>query len=80
VASREPATNQVYNVAVGERISLNQLYFYLRDTLVELIPHLKATQPIYRDFRTGDVRHSLADIGKAKKLLGYQPTHELQRV
>lgn len=75
VARDKSAINQVYNVAVGERTSLNQLYFHLRDALAEHFPHLKAVQPIYRDFRAGDVRHSLADIGKAKKLLGYQPTH-----
>lgn len=77
VASDESAINQVYNVAVGEHTSLNQLYFYLRNALAGRFPQLKAAQPIYRDFRAGDVRQSLADIGKAKKLLGYQPTHRV---
>jgi UDP-N-acetylglucosamine 4-epimerase len=76
-ASDEAAIGQVYNVAVGERTSLNQLYFHLRDALAGRFPHSKAAQPIYRDFRAGDVRHSLADIGKAKELLGYQPTHRV---
>jgi UDP-N-acetylglucosamine 4-epimerase len=76
-ASDESAINQVYNVAVGERTSLNQLYFQLRDALAGRFPHLKVAQPIYRDFREGDVRHSLADIRKAKELLGYQPTHQV---
>jgi len=76
-ARDESAINQVYNVAVGERTSLKQLYFHLRDALVGRFPHLKAAQPIYRDFRAGDVRHSLANIGKARKLLGYQPTHHV---
>jgi UDP-N-acetylglucosamine 4-epimerase len=76
-ASDEAAIGQVYNVAVGERTSLNQLYFHLRDALAERFPHLRAAQPIYRDFRSGDVRHSLAAIGKAKELLGYQPTHRV---
>jgi UDP-N-acetylglucosamine 4-epimerase len=76
-ASDEAAIGQVYNVAVGERTSLNQLYFHLRDSLAGRLPHLRAAQPIYRDFRVGDVRHSLADIGKAKELLGYQPTHRI---
>lgn len=77
-ASRgESAINQVYNVAVGERTSLNQLYFHLRDALSARFPNLKIVQPIYRDFRAGDVRHSLADIGKAQELLGYQPTHRV---
>lgn len=77
LAGDESAISQVYNVAVGERTSLNQLYFYLRDALAERFPHLKAAQPIYRDFRMGDVRHSLADTGKAKESLGYQPTHRI---
>lgn len=77
VARDESAINQVYNVAVGERTSLKQLYFHLRDSLSARFPHLKIVQPIYRDFRAGDVRHSLADIGKAKELLGYQPTHRV---
>jgi UDP-N-acetylglucosamine/UDP-N-acetylgalactosamine 4-epimerase len=76
-ASGESSTGQVYNVAVGERISLNQLFIYLRDALAGRLPHLKGSQPTYRDFRTGDVRHSLADIGKAKELLAYQPTHRV---
>jgi len=76
-AADEKAANQVYNVAVGDRTSLNQLYFHLRDNLVTQFPHLIEAKPVYRDFRTGDVRHSLADISKAKELLGYQPTHRL---
>ena len=73
----EEATNQVYNVAVGDRTSLKQLYFYLRANLASRFPHLKDAKPIYRDFRAGDVRHSLADISKSKTLLGYQPTHRI---
>jgi len=76
-ANDERAANQVYNVAVGDRTSLNQLYFNLRDNLVTQFPHLIEAKPVYRDFRTGDVRHSLADISKAKELIGYQPTHRL---
>jgi UDP-N-acetylglucosamine 4-epimerase len=76
-ATNEDATNQVYNVAVGDRTSLNQLYFHLRDNLGEFFSHLKHSQPIYRDFRTGDVRHSLADISKGKSLMGYRPTHRI---
>lgn len=73
----EEATNQVFNVAVGERTSLNQLYHHLRDKLATRFDHLRAAQPVYRDFRAGDVRHSLADISKAKTLLSYQPTHTI---
>jgi UDP-N-acetylglucosamine 4-epimerase len=68
------AANQVYNVAVGDRTTLNQLYYYLRDSLSARFSHLSDSRPIYRDFRAGDVRHSLADINKGKKLLGYKPT------
>lgn len=76
-ATNEDATNQVYNVAVGDRTSLNQLYFYLKDSLAKKFSHLKNTGPVYREFRDGDVRHSLADIGKAKSLIGYCPTHRI---
>ncbi|OQS38646.1 NAD-dependent epimerase/dehydratase family protein [Chromobacterium haemolyticum] len=73
----EDAVNQVYNVAVGDQTDLGQLYFYLRDNLSASFPHLRDRVPVYRDFRIGDVRHSLADISKAKQLLGYQPTHRI---
>ncbi len=69
--------NQVYNVAVGDRTTLNQLYENLRVNLVEQFPHLTNAKPIYRDFRAGDVRHSLADISKAQRLLGYAPSHRI---
>lgn len=63
----------VYNVAVGDRTTLNQLYTTLRDELVARYPHLTTATPTYRDFRAGDVRHSLASIEKAQTLLGYVP-------
>lgn len=71
------AANQVYNVAVGERTSLNELYVHLRDALARQFPHLKDALPVHRDFRAGDVRHSLADTSKAATCLGYQPTHRI---
>lgn len=77
MADDEAAINQVYNIAVGDRTSLNQLYFHLRDALCTRFAHLRSAQPVYRDFRAGDVRHSLADIGKAAQRLGYQPTHRV---
>jgi UDP-N-acetylglucosamine 4-epimerase len=76
-STNENAANQVYNVAVGDRTSLNQLYFHLRDNLAERLSHLKDAQPIYRDLRAGDVRHSQANVSKAERLLGYQPTHRI---
>jgi UDP-N-acetylglucosamine 4-epimerase len=67
--------NQVYNVAVGQRTSLNELFEHLRAMLAPRFEHLAGSAPIYRDFRAGDVRHSLADISKANRWLGYEPTH-----
>ena len=70
------AKNQVYNVAVGDRTTLNELFALLRDNLVAHGVSADA-KPVYRDFRAGDVRHSLADIGKAQGLLGYAPSQRL---
>lgn len=71
------AVNQVYNVAVGDRTTLNQLYEQLRLNLLPGYPHLHNAKPEYRDFRAGDVRHSLANINKANSLLGYEPTYRI---
>ena len=73
----EAATNQVYNVAVGDRTSLNELFELLRSKLLKNFPHLEAFKPTYRDFREGDVRHSEADISKSMVLLGNRPTHRV---
>ena len=69
--------NQVYNVAVGDRTTLNELYAQLQRNLLPHYPHLQDAKPVYRDFRSGDVRHSLADISKAQRLLGYAPTQRI---
>ena len=71
------AVNQVYNVAVGDRTTLNELYAQLHRNLLPLYPHLQGIEPVYRDFRSGDVRHSLADISKAATRLGYAPTQRI---
>ncbi len=72
----DEAKGQVYNVAVGDRTTLNQLFALLRDNLAAHgVAH--DAQPQYRDFRAGDVRHSKADIAKARSLLGYAPSHTL---
>lgn len=73
------AVNQVYNVAVNARTDLVELFNLLRDGIAARHPALKDRQPVFRDFRTGDVMHSQADIGKATRLLGYQPTHTIRR-
>lgn len=68
----EDCRNNVFNVAVGDRTSLNMLFSSLSNALTDLgLPCSKA--PIYKDFRVGDVRHSQADISKARNLLGYEP-------
>jgi UDP-N-acetylglucosamine 4-epimerase len=72
------AVNQIYNVAVGERTTLNELFDFIKSILAPRFSHLKEFKPVYREFREGDVRHSLADISKAQKALGYLPTHHLR--
>lgn len=79
-----PATlSQAYNVAVGDRTILKQLFSLLRNSHQGVViaskarQSIAASQTVYRDFRSGDVRHSLADISKARRLLGYEPTHSI---
>ena len=71
------AINQVYNVAVGERINLNDLYAKIRGLLAPDHPHVIEARPEYGPFRAGDVRHSVADVSKACRLLGYERTHRV---
>ena len=74
----EPAAiGQVYNVAVGDRTTLNQLHARVAAALRGARPDLRIGPPAYREFRPGDVRHSQADVGKARRLLGYAPTHDV---
>ena len=74
----EEAVNQVYNVALNDRTSLNDLYAMMRELLVQRFPHLQEHRPSYVGFRAGDIRDSQADIGKARQRLGYAPTHRLR--
>ncbi|HNH90627.1 MAG TPA: NAD-dependent epimerase/dehydratase family protein [Thiobacillaceae bacterium] len=78
-ATHPDAANQVYNVAVGDRTTLNDLFEAIRSILEPRFPHLQGFKPIYRDFRAGDVRHSLADVSKARTLLGYEPSHRIRQ-
>jgi UDP-N-acetylglucosamine 4-epimerase len=71
------ALDRAYNVAVGERTTLNALFEMLKSGLRERDPSMPDVKPIHRDFRAGDVPHSLADISKARNLLGYEPTHKI---
>jgi UDP-N-acetylglucosamine 4-epimerase len=72
-----PAPHQVFNVAVGERTTLVELFEQIRGLLASREPALAQVEPSFREFRAGDVRHSLADIGRAQSLLGYAPTHRV---
>ena len=72
------AVDQVYNVAVGGRTSLNELFALLRDLLAERLPQIADAHAVHADFRPGDVRHSQADISKACRLLAYEPTHDVR--
>jgi UDP-N-acetylglucosamine 4-epimerase len=76
-ATAPDAANQVYNVALNERTSLNQLYLMMRELLQGRFPHLLQHQAQYQPFRAGDVRHSQADISKAQTLLGFEPSHRI---
>ncbi|MEO1944711.1 MAG: NAD-dependent epimerase/dehydratase family protein [Candidatus Thioglobus sp.] len=71
------ATDQVYNVALNDRTSLNKLYHMIEDRLIQRTKGIEKKEPIYRDFRAGDVRHSQADISKAQQLLTYQPKYNI---
>jgi len=73
------AIGQVYNVAAGRRTTLNELFRAIRDGLAIRHPEIARAEPVYREFRDGDVRHSLADISKAATLLGYSPTHTVEQ-
>lgn len=77
MADNEGAVDQVYNVALNERTSLNELHQIIESSLIKKMPNLSKKKPIYIDFRKGDVRHSQADISKAKKILGYKPSHRI---
>jgi UDP-N-acetylglucosamine 4-epimerase len=75
------STHQVYNIAVGQRTTLNELFELIQSQLAgQGAPaSVTAARPDYRDFRAGDVRHSLADIGRVRDALGYAPTHDVKR-
>ena len=75
----DEATDQVYNVALNDRTNLNKLYQMIEERLIQRIEGLEKKKPIYKDFRTGDVRHSQANIDKAKALLGYQPKYTISK-
>lgn len=73
------AKGKVYNVAYGERTTLNELFELIREEVARHKPEAANARPEYRDFRKGDVRHSLADINRAKTLLGYAPAWDVKK-
>ncbi len=70
--------HEIFNVAVGQRTSLLQLHELLVENLRGLLPGLQPVPPLHREFRDGDVRHSLADVSKARRLLGYDPEYDVR--
>jgi UDP-N-acetylglucosamine 4-epimerase len=75
--TNKKAFNNIYNIALGDRTSLNELYAMLQSAINKQ-SNIKHSKLIYRDFRAGDVKHSQADISKARNLLGYRPTHKVK--
>lgn len=74
--SSEDARSAVYNVALGDRTTLNALFNEIKRALVSNGVNVDAT-PLYKDFRPGDVRHSQADVSAAKSKLGYNPEYRI---
>lgn len=77
LAEADAGTAEVFNVAASQRTTLLQLEALLRELILEHQPELSMPAPVFRDFRPGDVRHSLADISHSHARIGYQPTHTL---
>ena len=77
------AQNQAYNIGHGDETTLAELFDKIRDLVAQRLPHLRNLKPLFREPRKGDLKYSRADIGKAARLLGYQPelriTEGLQR-
>lgn len=71
--------HEVFNVAVGSRTSLKELFELIRTMLLKNHPRLRDYQPIFEDFRAGDIRHSHADVSKARRILGYAPSHTVEQ-
>jgi UDP-N-acetylglucosamine 4-epimerase len=77
-AENPKALNKVYNVAFGERTTLNELFQLIKENLAAYRPSVGKIGPEYSEFREGDVRHSLADIRRARDLLGYDPKYSVE--
>ncbi len=77
--TNEEAFGEAFNVAVGDQTTLNELYELINTKLSKNIKSFRKKEAIYRDFREGDIRHSNANISKAKNLIGYKPTHNIDQ-
>lgn len=73
------AADKIYNVAFGQRTTLNELFLLIREEVARHKPEAADAQSVHREFRAGDVRHSLADISRAKTLLGYAPQFDVRQ-
>ena len=78
LTTEENSLNQIYNIALNDQTSLLDLYKLISGAISEIDPSINIPDPIYKDFRAGDVAHSKADITKAKELLKYDPTHRVK--
>lgn len=78
LATNNEAVNTVYNTAVGDRTTLNELVGYLKEFLTVLDPKIASVEIKHGPNRKGDIPHSLASIDKARNLLGYEPTHKIR--
>ena len=78
LTNKKNAINQVYNTACGQRTTLNHLFTIIKKNLIVYQSKIKNIEPEYRPFREGDIPHSLASIDKAKKMLNYNPTHDIE--
>ena len=79
VANDSKLYGEVFNVAVGGKNTLNELYAFITEKLERKFSIKVESEPIYREFRPGDIRHSNADISKAERMLAYRPTHDIDK-
>ncbi|MDR2745513.1 MAG: SDR family oxidoreductase [Desulfovibrio sp.] len=77
--ARDEARDKIYNVAFGQRTTLNELFALIREEVSRHLPETAGAVAAHREFRAGDVRHSLADISRAKNLLGYEPQYDVRQ-
>jgi len=78
IVKDEAAINQVYNVAHGERTTLNQLFELIRKSAGRFDKKILEIEPVFGPERAGDIPHSQASVEKAKQLLGYSPSHNVK--